>query len=274
MAEAKSTKRTRDQLSRRLMSFCRERGLQPDETAAMLFSLQFGHKASTKLVYLSSLLSRLRPKALLDRFRSGLRRIAANEPLSQAPPISWAQLQQAMNQLSPLMRAALHLCWRTASRIDELSRLRRSSILSLNPEYSVIVWATGTKTSAEAPHQPHLYTELPLPLQPDRQPLWRQTVATLQTLRSQDLVCPHPQELLDALKRVDISLTGHSIKAGAITELMARAGEGLFPTTLVSMVAKHSNPSTEALARTTIRYARDPVVVARALQTRLATQYL
>ena len=100
-----------------------------------------------------------------------------------------------------------------------------------------------------------------------------QVVQLLSSLRPRDLVSGDARDLLTALQSVKPTLTRHSVKRGAMTQLSeAIAQQGLDPK-LIPLMGKHAH-DTNVLPPSTIRYLQDPIQIARLLGTRVATALL
>ncbi len=241
---------------------------------AMLFCTASAHKAASKLTYLSGLMARLQPAAQLELFRRGLRRISATEPLTQAQPLSLQQLQM-MLQKYPHISNQLLMAWKSASRIDEIRSLRTTQIVQATegPTGSIVIdWGAMTKTSAMAPHQAHLLIEIRPPTTggPPINELvlyLKHKMGTNQPVFTENQI----QQLITALQAE--GLTGHSVKAGAITALAKAAAQGQIPVQLLPLIAKHSQ-QVPPLPQSTVRYIRDRATLAKALGTGAATSVI
>ena len=238
----------------------------------MMFVADAGTKASTKLTYLSSLQSRLQPTLPLAAFRRGLRRIAATEDLHQSVPATWNEVRDALQFLQPPQRAALHLAWRTASRLDEIQRLNRRQIISIENNEIVIWWGAGTKTSQEDPHKPQLYVVVGKSENKESNNEWTTTVEEIKKMGRHTWL-PTKSPLINALKRVNKNLSSHSIKSGALTVAIHVAHERMLSPSLIPLLAKHQS-ATAALPRSTITYARDKKTLAKLLGTEALTRWL
>lgn len=270
MAESKRVAHSRNLLMIRYREFCRARCLVMNQETMLMFVVTTRTNARSKLTYITSLMARLQPPTLLSRVRRALRRQAAVEPLVQARPASWQLIEQCMNNLPPREKIALYLGWRTASRMDEIVHLNRSHIQLISLTSIIIYWGATTKTSQEDPFLPWLYVEVGPPIAPGRRSYMGDAVRVLNQLSSNEVLVQHHALIEAQLERH--GLTGHSIKRGAVTELLQRAAEGKFQPQLVPLVAKHA---TEAiLPRSTLRYAANPTSVARILHTVDATAWL
>jgi hypothetical protein len=273
-AEMGNTRRTRDGLMSRLHRFCQASNLPLSLNSAMMFIETTKTIARSKLTYLSAFSARIAPKPLIERYRAGLRRQAATEPLDQAMPASWEHVRMAMKKLRHRDALALYLGWRTAMRMDEIVSLRGIHVTTATARSITLWWGADTKTSSINPFQPQFYVEVvpPAPslMRDNKMP---ELAAALRLLAPQETLATHPDSILAALQAVDGRLSGHSIKRGALTELTAAAVAGRFPVHLIPLVAKHQDGLAQ-LPSSTIRYMGNPVDVAKLLNTRAATAWL
>lgn len=159
-SEAASTRNRRDNLFARFRTWTASRQMEPTEYAAMLFTLATKTKASSKQTYFGNLLARIAPPTQLQMFRRGLRRLANAEPIEQAVPATWNDVEAAMQRLPTHRAAVLYLMWKTASRFDEIERLTRQQCIVVNNNDIVIAWGTDTKTSADQPFRKQFYVEV------------------------------------------------------------------------------------------------------------------
>lgn len=267
--EANRTRKARDALWNRFIHFAKYRGIPPTEMATMMFVMQGQLKASTRLRYLADLKARMSPRNLYDKFRLGLRRLAANQPLKQAPPATWDQVLLLISKLGPREAAAVHLAWRTASRMQEIEDLRYNQIFwsTIVQDELVIDWGAHTKTSALQPHQPQLLVHLPPSLRDPMQ--WSRTCLVLRSIAKAPWFSrPNVNKALRALKLGD-----HSLKAGAISEAINLASSGFFPVSTVALLAKHAQTA-PPLPASTVRYARNRFTLAAAIGTGAVTAHL
>lgn len=272
-AEAASTQRNRDYLLLRLRQFAQTHSLPLDRRTAMLFATATTNtKASTKLTYLSTLMARLEPGSELQLYRRGLRRISAQEELNQAPPMTREQLHTIMREATPDIQLPLLLGWKTASRIDELAQLTGQQI-RIYGQSIVIDWGANTKASALDPHHACLLVEVREPKNPLAYPIAPLRQLAQIVIGRKTPVFPQP--VIDTLRELLTrhGLRGHSIKSGAITELLQHAADGKLDANIIPLLAKHRQQQ-PPLPSTTIRYIRDRVGLALALRTGLATELL
>jgi len=272
MSEAKTTQHQRDRLVQRLMTFCRATRTTVNLNSAIMFVESTPTKARSKLHYLSALLSRLQPRPLLDRYRAGLRRIAASEPLEQATPATPQEISNAIRRLPLREGLALYIGWRTASRMDEVEALCGEIVCQTHPTI-ILYWGASTKTSQVNPFQQQFYVEIPPRATSDRENKYPQLQQALARLGPHETLVQKQGLILTALKQVNPALSQHSIKRGAVLQLTRRAAEKRFDATLIPLVAKHQDAVTK-LPSSTIRYMGAPILVAQLLRTRDATAWL
>ena len=230
MSEAKTTQHQRDRLVQRLMTFCRATRTTVNLNSAIMFVESTPTKARSKLHYLSALLSRLQPRPLLDRYRAGLRRIAASEPLEQATPATPQEISNAIRRLPLREGLALYIGWRTASRMDEVEALCGEIVCQTHPTI-ILYWGASTKTSQVNPFQQQFYVEIPPRATSDREDKYPQLQQALARLGPHETLVQKQGLILTALKQVNPALSQHSIKRGAVLELTRRAAEKRFDAT-------------------------------------------
>jgi hypothetical protein len=162
----------------------------------------------------------------------------------------------------------LVLAWLTASRMADMTALRRSNIVVTDAGDIFVDWR-GTKTGQLDPFQPQLYTHVAVPAAHSHlRPHFPHLLQYLRQLRPNSEVCPSAtrQALQRALQSV--GLTEHSVKRSALTTAATRAAETGLPLAVVSLLGKHKTP------QSTIRYIDDPVVVAKLAGTGALTRLL
>ncbi len=259
---ADSTKRSRNRLYNELLDRNIVAPEIPLQTTAAIMIQQKEVKIQTKLTYAKNLQTVLRSMGeetnVMGHYIAGLRKMGAEKPDSQAPPISKQEIL-AIN-CPPEVKVALCLAWKTGSRIDEIAQIIKESIVASSPTEVIVNFSDRTKTSHDKPFLPenlcvvsgdltsYLHENLPAALEN-----WPSHATMLRHL-------PSPY-------------TGHSIKHGATVVLMEAAANGLVRPDLVSLVLKHR--ATRAFTPTTVRYAGNRLdLVARAPRTQDATAFL
>jgi hypothetical protein len=222
---------------------------------------------------LTAIATRLGIEMPLTRmYQAGLRSSGALVPTEQAVPITLDQLQRLKvaardDRLGRALSCALFLTWKTASRWDDISRLRGRQFVKITPEEIVIVWADNTKATRSDPFRADSQISLRHhPCIPE------EFITTLRALRPDDDLCQRSTQWFTAwLKKVlpESNASAHSIKSAAIGFLATAVDEGKLTANLLPIVAKHKVQG--ALPTTTLRYIRDPVVKAHIIGTGQAT---
>lgn len=255
-------------------------------------------KASTVLSYakdLAAIASRLTLQVPITRmYQSGLRATGALIPQEQAPPLPFRPhlLRLAKESLKYTSRAnhsllgkrlytLLFLMVKTCSRFDEVQRLQRSQIKVLNDQELFIDWADRTKSTRSDPnredtkvivhHGPGIPPEVLevldkwewhtlLSYNVEWFNKWLNTA--LGDLQGMNAL----RQPLTETKTTKTTYSAHSIKAAVVTHLTRMWHQGLISGTHVSMIAKHAveeSSRMDGVSRQTLRYVRDPVLVAR-----------
>ena len=271
-AWASSTWAARTSLTRRFM---RDAPPHQDLGAQMaMFVQQQTIAPSSKLTYAKTLLAVASLMGeeipMLRTYVAGLRRMGAAHPLRQAKPITREHLLLLVRaQQCPFLRAAIWLAWKTASRWSDVLGLTRACFVQLTQEQIVVEWQT-TKTTSPSDFRAWRWTVVH-----DDQPMdW--FVSTVKRLRGLQCLVTTPTDRLVVLMRQSfpaMEYTAHSIKRGAIDLLVRASAEGRLQPTLIPLLAKHSDPSTQ-FPSTTLRYAADKVSMALMLGTQHATRLL
>jgi len=245
----------------------------------MMWVMSVANKASSRLKYLNDIMQTIEPPSRLTQFRRGLRRIKAREPLDQAPPMSRQALMSLLPQLPPAQSAALYIARRAACRLDEITTLTGKKILQADVQLGIIIWwAADVKTAHDDPFRPETFVVIapPHPSTNEEPNLWPAVVNFLRRLPPKAFLCRDKTVLVNALKTVDPCFSGHSIKSGAVTDLMVLAATNVLCPAAISaipLVAKHRTV-VPVFPASTVRYCRDKTAVAMALGTHNVTKYL
>lgn len=201
----------------------------------------------------------------LSMLAAGLRHQGANTPIHPAEAISFEEVQRLVAQF-PQIRLGIMIAWATASRWDEVHRLKRSAFIHLAEDEVIIFWGEHTKTSADNPFLATMYTVI-------KGFFTKDICREVSNMQPEQLVTDLTTTALDKLfAKRKMQWSGHSFKKGAANQMVKAAAAGLFPITLLPTVLKHQQSSD--LASVTLRYVTDKVAVARALGTGQATQFL
>ena len=202
-------------------------------------------------------------------FAAALRAAGAAIPTSQATPIPRRTLLQwAEHQQNDLCLCAM-LAWKTASRWDEVQKLGSEQFVKVTPTEVIVDWHTLPKGRRGDPFTPSklvvvtgALTEKIASLYGRLKPFRYLTETTTEALTEKWHHTPGMT-----------SFSGHSIKRGAVTHLLSLLAEKKpVNPSLISVLAKHKVEV--ALSPTTIRYAGDPVALAKAIGTQDVTKWL
>eukprot|EP00760_Papus_ankaliazontas_P009877 PhM_4_TR14151/c3_g2_i1/m.51605 len=157
-------------------------------------------------------------------------------PERQAPPATREQVEQAALMASATQYLGFMIAWKTASRIDELRYLTRECFR----EETEKVWSVTFPRSKGDPYR--FGTVCVMNLTQERDHHLHQTLTT--RLRQVNVTTPVSDLTTSAARTymgaVADGLTAHSIKRGALTELL-RCG---VPLNIIQIVAKHKDMST------------------------------
>ena len=197
---------------------------------------QEGIAASTALEYVGRARVALRrmgievgDSQLLADFSRGLKREGALRPQRQAVPALASQVRKAI-RLEPSRdtQLALVLGWAGAARVSDVTRLRVRDV-SLEQGYAAINWSE-TKSD---PFRLGVTTGVTLSAE------WMGSLRTAMIGREPDdlLVRTTYREVVRALRRTDPTLSGHSLRRGALQDLLL-SGAGL---EAIRQVSRHSS---------------------------------
>ena len=156
MKWADSTKRARSRLYDELLETMTAAPEVPLQTTAAIMVQRKGVAIQTKLSYAKNLQTILRSMGeettVISAYIAGLRVMGAEKPIKQADPITKQQLLEI--ECPPHVKTALLLAWKTASRMDEIARLEKDSIVESTPEMIVVNFSDRTKKSRGKPFLP------------------------------------------------------------------------------------------------------------------------
>lgn len=260
---AATTTQARNRLYNELLEMASLEPNLPLQTTAALMIQRKDVTIQTKLTYAKNLHAILRQlnheTELLSSYIAGLRAMGAEIPNRQAAPITRQELENIVCPTS--VRVALMIAWKTASRIDEVAKLKPESIVLSTPSEVIIWFGCHTKTSRQRPFMPQLFqvirgeqTEF---IHNNLQKAFEEWPTTATIARH----LPHPY-------------TMHSIKHGAAEALLKLAGEGKVDINLIPMVLKHASAQ-KILSETTVRYmSQNKADLARTFRTGDVTQHL
>lgn len=269
MALRPQTYSARGRIQSRYTAYLKATHQPASETSAVRWLATLSVSPRSALTYAGHLQAILRPPSPLQRYKKGLQRIGVTTPIRQANPINRAHMKQILNYEPPRTSVPLWVAWKTASRWDDVSRLRRSrlSFVTRGGETMIVIdWGPFTKTSANLRVASHLLTVVAQ--SPHDGPFWNTALAFLRSLRPDQLITTQTTAQISRLLSRYGPLTAHSIKRGAITCALAEGAD----IALTSRLAKHSAP--EQFSRTTLGYVQELPTIAIALGTQNVTRLL
>ncbi len=212
---------------------------------------------------------------LLD-LNCALTRTAEDE--RHALPLSEADMRTATSDqaLSRAERAVIFVCWKTASRVDEVRRLtaasveirgvcplpttaweRANGIVTRDRRAFLVTlhWGSETKTSRVDPHQLHLTSTLahPTPAPP--------LADFVQAVAADELSQVTTARIARILGSINPGYSAHSIKRGAAQKLATLVQQQIIDPTMLPMMLKHQGsarlPQT-LMPTSTVRYINAP----------------
>jgi hypothetical protein len=90
-------------------------------------------------------------------YRKGLNRLATLDPVKHAWPIPRETLKFFLHTITdPFLRALTWICWKTASRWDEIALLTKQSVkqTTIGQKTAIVIdWWINTKSSQDQPHR-------------------------------------------------------------------------------------------------------------------------
>ena len=243
------------------------RRLPLTDQGVILYIVRIYTTMQTKLVYLKHLIAILRrlqkPTTKADMYAKTLIRRGATVPRRQALPITRFPPDRLTPIMTREMAAVCHIAYKTASRVGEVSKLKRQNFIVLTPTRIVINWGQNTKTTKEHPFRPdnlvviegrstsRIYNYISK-ISPGKR------ISSLTTQQVTKFLRTHAGQ----------NYTSHSLKHGAIRGLMHQVAEGRLNLEEVMRVSHHRQLAT------LIRYAGTNEATALALGTQKATQRL
>jgi hypothetical protein len=274
---ASSTWAARNAIFTRFKEFCQQHHLDPlqDMDFAIILWCEMQRATtlpSSRLKYsvdLTSMALRLNIQVPIARmYQAGLRASGALMPTHQAPALSLEQLRElqaaALTQrTSERLLALMFIMWKSASRFDEASALTGKQLLLVQGKEVIIWWSDRTKTTRTDPFRADLFVII------RHEPMIPPLIArTLRLLQPAEVLFPHTggyfnQFLAQALPDAEPKVTAHSFKAGALAIVGQAVAEGRLESKFLPMLAKHQTNDPTVEPRTTVRYTRDHIQVAR-----------
>jgi hypothetical protein len=212
----------------------------------------------------------------------GLRTFLLCEDPDQAIPMSKEHFYHCLAmKTSPnsLMRAAFLLCWKTASRWDEMTHLEDTNIRQISITEILIVFEfTKARQKFRADHcimvvgSKEQISEIMTPLRGRKGLLFPWTTEQIDTMLAE-----WPMNETDMMQMIDTKFTkysAHSLKRGALQEAMRLAIRGIITPEVVQHLAKHAGGLGQVLPPNTTRYVTDKTLIARLNGTQIATALL
>lgn len=270
---APATRRAYASLWRRFTLWRQRERLPLTSEAAALFVAATDVKPQAKLTYtkmLRALFNRLSIEVHhLQLLASSLAGAGANRPSRQAPPMEPQQLAAALARWPTAEQPALLLAWKTAARWDDVAKLRLSSVVLSTPKEVVLHFGVMKNTRA-SPFRPQDLVVI----------TGRFTAAIHRHLLALRRAGGGPATPLTQLTTRNVeallrplALTAHSIKRGALTQLLRAAAEDKLAPTMIAVMARHANSA--PIAPVTGAYLSSaPLELARAMRTQDATALL
>lgn len=254
----------------RLQLFLEMNELPLDDANGALFIHSLDVSVQAKHTYARNLANVFRKRGLphmaLTLFGTALKSRGALVPLHQARPMTKADLLRICRHLADLPARLLLLAWKTASRWDEVQRLKSSSFLFVSPQEIIIYFGQVTKTSRVAPFRPDLLCVVRGDGTQQLESFIREARHT--KLKDEPLFPFETQKIRELL--LPYNYSAHSIKRGAIMHLLNILPEGSHLLNIVPLLGKHA-PNYPVLGDLTVRYSQEQTVVARHLGTGLLT---
>lgn len=239
-------------------------------------------QASTRHSYaksLAALAHRLgHSTPLLDLYIASLRKGTDMTPTRQAVPASKSQVEflvkQALLQGNNHLAAAIFVCFKTASRWDDVLHLKKKSLIEHIPRDSIVLEWGKTKTSHTEPFRVSGWTVL---VETNFRDFLDDVAATFRALPNDEapLIATTTTQLTRWMQqfRQTATLTGHSFKRGATAVLVHQCLQGNLDARLIPLMLKHKDALHE-FPVSTLRYAPNKAELARVFGTQNATRLL
>jgi hypothetical protein len=280
---AHNTWSQRISLQERLEAFRKEHQLDSDSSdlaldwSIVLFATSTNTLPSSKMTYVKSLAALYRRQdhelPLCSLFTTALR-ATATIPTHQAVPATVELVDRALQLASTNTRLqlAIWLCFKTASRADEVFRLTSKSFLVNNPEEIIIEWMGNTKTTRLDPWRTSSWVAIH-----HHAPMshFNKIISDLAQDPEATLMETPTSTLTSWLSRDNKTrtLSAQSFKRGALTILAQMAIGGQLDLSLIPRLAKHK-VEFDIFPATTLRYLGDKVILAKLLRTQEATMLI
>ena len=200
---------------------------------------------------------------LLEDYRGALKRLGALKPKQQAVPACPEEVEETLRQTpSPVLKLAISMCWLGAARASDVLRLRAEEVVTREDGVTSVNWVTtksdpfriGQQTGLNIEHSSFLTLKK----------LLKTAKRSRDTLIFKDVTFQH---INTALKKVNPTLTPHSLRRGACYQLLK---EGM-PLEEIQKVSRHK--TIEGLLRylpaAGIRRVADTASLSQALRIKL-----
>ena len=289
-------------------SFLQAHGLPPlaldslpsDPTMVLMALLGLRIKESTRLAYTGAI------KAIylamgtpfpsdLEHFRKVTQTLASRDTRTPAVPITRQQVDKAM-EIAPtqMIRLAIWLAWKTASRLDEIEKLTPLSFMVISEEEIIISWTArrtvtetpGVKSAHKNKYAVRFFTQIR-----DREPMsWQAALLNARRLPRRSKLFPSvDRQITNLISAIPLSeeqqqmvtdyemlnhLTGHSFKRGAGDVLLARIAAKELPPNVYSLMLKHKTATQDEVAEVSVMYGHHNPNIARMTGTGCATLLL
>jgi hypothetical protein len=212
----------------------------------------------------------------------------------QALPVTKAQLLAL--RVPPMLKLALWLAWKTASRWDEIAKLTGASFTQIAESGVSIAFSTKgrerPKNAYGQPYQAHFFVlvrdkepatmkwacELLRKVAPTAQPFRAWTTSAVESVLATIPLTPAHQALVDdemanGNQKHPTHYTAHSIKKGALGVLVDLVADGVLPPSVLSLLGKHA-PTAPIVENNTIRYVHEHPRLGEAIGTGDVTYHL
>lgn len=269
---AKSTLKNRTATYQRFHDWLKTHGRTMNDHNAALFlestgvSVQGRHQYGKELMAIMNRL--MMPTKRISFYLTGLRAMGALVPRHQMAPLRKEQIRQLADAQATLgAKLAILIAWKTASRWDEVQHLSKESIV-LNTEREIILdWGRGTKTTRQDPYRASKYTVIVGD--------WTEEIHRGLQMKGEfnKLTATTTEEIAKIIRQMfGKGFGAHSIKHGAMTQLVYHAALGELRTDQLEIIAKHKSKA--EISRATVRYLQDRTAAARMLGTQQVTMWL
>jgi len=276
---ADNTWTMRATLVSRLQDFRLEHGMTEDseemlDWAILCFVQTTKTIDSSKLTYIKHLAALYRRQDMslpLCSMATTALRATSTIPTRQANPASTSDVDRLLlraSAYSSRLQTAIFIMFKTASRWDEVSRLKKESFLLVNDQEIIIEWLNNTKSTRLDPWRMSSWIVIR-----HHAPMTQYVEVIKRLVEEEKLVDMDTDSFVTWVQQDQATkhLSAQSFKRGAMTFLLEQALENKIPLTLLPRMAKHKHQFLDELGPVTLRYIADRVLLARAGQSHLAT---